>query len=124
MARDVTKGGVGKNCIRSDTPNVSNAFAQRKQTVEKDFVAFDFTGAFRGFFEVRFFGEENFAAIFERGAAFVGEFDDVHSRRILKEETEADEFAADGFPLFGRDVFADGVGGEFVVAVFQNSGGA
>lgn len=124
FAGHVAQGGVGEDDVRRNGAFFGDFAAEGAELFEERFVALDFAGAFGGFFEFGLLSEENFAAIFQRGAAFVGEFDDVHARGVLKQETEADEFAADGFPLFGRDVFADSVSGEFVVAVFQDSGGA
>ena len=65
-------------------------------------------------------GERDFLPRFERGAAGVGEFDDVELFGVLKQQTEPHQFAADGAPFGARMFAADVVGGERLVAKFAD----
>ena len=66
----------------------------------------------RGFRRGDGLGERDFLPRFQRGAAFVGQFQHAEFFRRLPEKTEPDQFAADGRP-FGTAVFlADAVGGK------------
>ena len=119
------QGDVRENNVGRHGAFVGEAFAKRAEFVEQQLVAFDFAGAMfgHGFGSGDGAGEGNFLARFQRGAAFVCYFDDVELGGVLAEQTEADQFAADGGP-FGTGVFAaDVVGRKGVVGPFPDAFG-
>src|SRR5690348_3175961 len=66
-------------------------------------------------------GEGDFLTRFQRGAAFVRDFDDIELRGVLAEQTEAHEFTADGSPLGARVFASDIVGRERLMIPFSDA---
>ena len=79
FASHVAQRAIGKNNVGRNGAFVGDFAAQGAELIEERFVALDFAGAFDCFFDFGLEREKNFAAIFQGGAAFVSEFDDVHA---------------------------------------------
>src|SRR5665213_859088 len=121
IPRHLPERHVGKNNVSGNVAFVRQPLAKLAQFVEQSLVAGNFTDAM--FLPVRRgdgFGERDCPSLFERGAAFVRQFQHAEFVRGLPEKTEPHQFAANRGP-FGTAVFlADAEGRKLRVIPFAD----
>ncbi len=108
---------VGENDVGRHGAFIGKLFAQGAQGLEQRLVAGNFAGTiFRRGGWGDGFGKRDFLPRFQRGAAGIGQFDDVKLLGILEQQAEPHQFASDGAPLGTGMLAADVVGGKILMA--------